>query len=265
MVASENIPLTYRVVVGDLQRMEIFDCIAAVARPIHDFGDEFMSDETTAAVGLRAGFSPGRGFYCRGRFGVLGEAPVPVVQAVQGFLGPNLVTAGWLTGRPVMPAEDAAACYAQAVREWGHANIPADVDVEHFNHLAQQLIDAADADALPLFAGWRAQPCPADDPVGAAMQRIHVLREHRGACHLAAVRLSGLTARMAMVINLGVEQATHYGWQEPHPVAATLIPRWRRAEQLTDELQAPLYTALTDRERTEFAQHINALTTSPAP
>ncbi|MDX2681558.1 SCO6745 family protein [Streptomyces soliscabiei] len=245
--------------------MEIFDCIAAVARPIHDFGDEFMSDEATAAVGLRAGFSPGRGFYCRGRFGVLGEAPVPVVHAVQGFLGPNLVTAGWLAGRAVMPAEDAAACYAQAVRQWGHANIAAGVDVEHFNHLAQQLIDAADADALPLFAGWRAQPCPADDPVGAAMQRIHVLREHRGACHLAAVRLSGLTAQTAMVINLGVEQATHYGWQEPFPVAATLVPRWQRAEQLTDELQAPLYTTLTDRQRTEFAQLINALTASPTP
>ncbi|MEU7296052.1 hypothetical protein AB0A76_23030 [Streptomyces exfoliatus] len=142
----------------------------------------------TAAIGLRAGFAPGRGFYCRGRFGVLGEAPAPVVQAVQGFLGPDLVTAGWRAGRSVMPAEEAAACYAQAVRAWGRAHIPADVDVEHFNRLAQQLIDAADADALPLFAGWRAQPVPGEDPVGAAMQRVHVLREHRGACHLAAVR-----------------------------------------------------------------------------
>jgi hypothetical protein len=251
--------------VGDLQRMEIFDCITAVARPIHDFGDEFMSDRATAAVGLRAGFPPGRGFYCRGRFGVLGEAPASVVQAVQGFLGPRLVTAGWLAGRAVMPAEEAAACYAQAVRTWGRANIPADVDVEHFNRLAQQLIDAADADALPLFAGWRAQPSPGNDPAGAAMQHIHVLREHRGACHLAAVRLCGLSARAAMVINLGVAQATHYGWQEPHPVAATLIPRWQRAEQLTDELQAPLYAALTDRQRTEFAQLVNALTASLAP
>ncbi|MFJ8113355.1 hypothetical protein [Streptomyces sp. NPDC096132] len=76
-----------------------------------------------------------------------------------------------------------------------------------------------DADTLPLFAGWRGQHCPGNDPVGAAMQRIHVLREHRGACHLAAVRLCGLSARAAMVINLGVEQATRYGWQEPHPVA----------------------------------------------
>ncbi|WP_286255215.1 SCO6745 family protein [Streptomyces graminofaciens] len=250
---------------GDLRRMEIFDCMTAVARPIHDFGDEFMSSEATSAVGLRAGFPPGRGFYCRGRFGVLGEASVPVVQAVQGFLGPNLVTAGWLAGKPVMPAEEAAARYAQAVRTWGRTNIPADVDVEHFNHLAQQLIDAADADALPLFAGWREQPCPADDPVGAAMQRIHVLREHRSACHLAAVRLSGLGAREAMVINLGVEQATHYGWHDPQPVAATLIPRWRRAEQLTDELQAPLYATLGDRQRTEFAQLVNALTASPTP
>ncbi|MBD9725351.1 hypothetical protein PV755_18430 [Streptomyces caniscabiei] len=245
--------------------MKIFDCIAAVARPIHDFGDEFMSDGTTAAVGLRAGFSPGRGFYCRGRFGVLGEAPVPVVQAVQGFLGPDLVTTGWLAGRDVMAAEDAAACYAEALREWGHAHIPADVDVEHFNHLARRLIDAADAASLPLFAGWRAQPCPADDPVGAAMQRVHVLREHRGACHLAAVRVHGLTARAAMIVNLGVEQAAHYGWREPQPVAPALIPRWQRAEQLTDELQAPLYTALTDRQRTEFTRLVDALTTSPTP
>lgn len=245
--------------------MEIFDCIAAVARPLHDFGDEFMSDEATAAVGLRAGFPPGRGFYCRGRFGVLGEVSVPVVQAVQGFLGPDLVTPGWLTGRPVMPAEEAAACYASAIQKWGRAHIPADADVEHFNRLAQQLIDAADADALPLFAGWRAQPCPADDPVGAAMQRVHVLREHRGACHLAAVRLSGLSAREAMTINLGVEQAGHYGWPKPHPVAATLIPRWRRAENVTDELQAPLFATLTDLQRTEFAQLVGALTSSLRP
>ncbi|MFJ5711556.1 hypothetical protein [Streptomyces sp. NPDC093105] len=243
--------------------MEILDCISAVARPLHDFGDEFMSDDATAAIGLRAGFAPGRGFYCRGRFGVLGEAPASVVQAVQGFLGPELVTAGWLAGGSVMPVEEAVACYAQAVRTWGRANISADVDVEHFNHLAQQLIDAADADALPLFAGWRAQPIPGDDPVGAAMQRIHVLREHRGACHLVAVRLCGLSAREAMVVNLGVEQAAHYGWREPRPVAAAAMTRWQRAERLTDELQAPLYAVLTARQRAEFARHVDALTGSP--
>ncbi|MFK8906725.1 SCO6745 family protein [Streptomyces sp. YS-3] len=245
--------------------MEIFECIAAVTRPIHDFGDEFMSDEATAAVGLRAGFSPGRGFYCRGRFGVLGEVPAPVVQAVQGFLGPDLVTAGWVAGRAVMPAEEAAACYARAVRTWGRSHISTDADVEHFNRLAQQLIDAADADALPLFAGWRAHPLPGNDPVGAAMQRIHVLREHRGACHLAAVRACGLSARDAMVINLGAAQATGYGWQEPHPATAPLIPRWQRAEQLTDELQAPLYATLTDRQRTEFALLVGALTDTATP
>ncbi|MFE9045560.1 hypothetical protein ACFYOG_32240 [Streptomyces sp. NPDC007818] len=247
---------------SDFQPMEILDCISAVARPIHDFGDEFMSDTATAAIGLRAGFPPGRGFYCRGRFGALGEAPASVVQAVQGFLGPDLVTTGWRSGRPVMPALEAVACYAEAVRTWGRAHIPGDVDVEHFNLLAQRLIDAADADAMPLFAGWRAQPCPVDDPVGAAMQRVHVLREHRGACHLAAVRLSGLSGREAMVINLGVEQAAHYGWQEPLPVAPSLLPRWQRAERLTDELQAPLYAALTKRQRTEFAQQVRDLTGS---
>lgn len=240
--------------------MEIFPCIAAVARPLHDFGDEFMSDEATAETGLRAGFAPGRGFYCRGRFGVLGEAPVAVVQAVQGFLGPRLVTGGWLAGQHVMPAQEAVACYAQAVRAWGRAHIPADVDVEHFNHLARQLIAAADATALPLFAGWRAQPCLDGDPVGAAMQRIHVLREHRGACHLAAVRMVGLSAEAAMVINLGAEQAAHYGWPEPKPAEAADIPRLQRAERITDEMQAPLYAQLTHRQRTEFARLVEALT-----
>ncbi|MEH0423686.1 helix-turn-helix domain-containing protein [Streptomyces sp. B21-083] len=243
--------------------MEIFDCIDAVARPIHDFGDEFMSDEVTSGIGLRAGFPPGRGFYCRGRFGVLGEVRVPVVQAVQGFLGPGLVSAGWSAGRDAMPAGDAADCYAQAVRQWGRAHIPGNVDVEHFNRLAQQLIDAADADALPLFAGWRAQPYPDDDPVGAAMQRIHVLREHRGACHLAAVRLCGLTAQAAMVINLGVDQATHYGWPRPQPVDAALFPQWQRAERLTTELQASLYAVLTGQQRAEFAQLVRELAIFP--
>ncbi|MEU7070521.1 hypothetical protein AB0B30_34455 [Streptomyces narbonensis] len=243
--------------------MEIIDCVTRVARPIHDFGDEFMSDASTAAVGLRAGFPPGRAFYCRGRFGVLGEAPEEVVRSVQGFLGPGLVTEGWRAGRAVMPAAEAAACYVLAVRQWGRAHIPAEVDVERFGHLARRLIEAADGDALPLFTGWRAQPCPEDDAVGAAMQRLHVLREHRGACHLAAVRLHGLSARSAMVVNLGVEQAARYGWDRPDPAAAHEIPLWRRAERLTDELQAPLYAVLTDRERAEFARLVAELTSSP--
>ncbi len=55
------------------------------ARP--RFGDEFMSDEETAAVGLRAGFGPGRGSYCRGRFGVRtwGRANIPADVDVERF------------------------------------------------------------------------------------------------------------------------------------------------------------------------------------
>jgi hypothetical protein len=56
-----------------------------------------------------------------------------------------------------------------------------------------------------------------------------------------------------MIINLGVEQAIHYGLQA-HSVAAALTARWQRAEQLTDERQAPLYATLTDRQRTEFTK-----------
>ncbi|MEV7890407.1 helix-turn-helix domain-containing protein [Streptomyces sp. NPDC002817] len=161
-----------------------------------------------------------------------------------------------------MPAEAVAACHAEASRQWARTHISGDVGVEHFNRLAQQLIDAADADALPLFAGRRAQPCPDKDPVGAAMPRIHVLREHRGACHLAAVRLSGPSAQAAVVINLGTEQAAHYGWEAPVPATAALLPQGQRAERLTTELQAPLCATLTTGQRTEFAQLVSGLTMS---
>ncbi|MFF8271732.1 hypothetical protein ACF059_30760 [Streptomyces sp. NPDC016562] len=80
----------------------------------------------------------------------------------------------------------------------------------------------------------------------------------------AAVRLSGLSARAAMVVNLGVEHATRYGWPEPQPVAAALSSRRQRAKQFTNELQAPLYDTLTGRQRTEFAQLVDALTASKA-
>ncbi|MYT20555.1 hypothetical protein GTW69_09665 [Streptomyces sp. SID7760] len=69
-----------------------------------------------------------------------------------------------------------------------------------------------------------------------------------------------MSAEAAMVINLGVEQAAHYGWPRPQPAEAADIPRLQRAERITDEMQAPLYARLTHRQRTEFARLVEALT-----
>lgn len=68
---------------------------------------------------------------------------------------------------------------------------------------------------------------------------------------------------MRCEVNLGLEQATHYGSEPPHPAAATLLPQWQRAERLTTELQAPLYATLTTQQRTEFTQLVRNLTASP--
>ncbi|MEC4572453.1 hypothetical protein L8C58_15075 [Streptomyces sp. CMAA1738] len=62
-----------------------------------------------------------------------------------------------------------------------------------------------------------------------------------------------------MVIDLGVEQAARYGWSDPQPVDAALLPRSQRAERITDEMQMPLYACLTDGQRTEFARLVEAL------
>ncbi len=99
--------------------MQRFDTINEISRLIFDIGDDFMEDAATLAYGEHIGFPPGRPFYVRGRLGVLGEAPLAVMHAAQGFLGPGLIDAAWEQGRPIMSALEAATHYATACRTWG--------------------------------------------------------------------------------------------------------------------------------------------------
>ena len=90
---------------------------------------------------------------------------------------------------------------------------------------------------MPLFAAWRAMPLPDDSPGARAAVLAHLLREHRGAAHLLAVRASGLSPLEAIIAGPeGEAGATAFGWQPPFPPFEPLVRRRSWAEALTDRI-----------------------------
>lgn len=245
--------------------MTRFDTINAMSRLIFEIGDDFMEDAATLAYGEHIGFPPGRPFYVRGRLGVLGEAPLAVVHAAQGFLGPGLIDAAWEQGKPIMPALEAASQYAAACRAWGQRHLQGVDGLDRFVTLAARILTAAEIAGLPLFAGWKALPIPRGDAAGAAMQMLHVLREYRGAVHLIATQAAGLTPKGAMVANLGVETALRYGWSAPFPDPKALHDCWQEAEQLTTQMVEPAFSVLDDQNQAECLRLLQAMRVASQP
>jgi len=117
------------------------------------------------------------------------------------------------------------------------------------------VVTAGETAGFPLYAAWRAQPLP-DDPPARAAQLLHVLREHRGSAHVAAVRVAGLRPVEAVVASPGgAREAWFFGWSEDETslvVDADLTARRDGAEDLTDALAAPAYGALTSADVAEL-------------
>jgi hypothetical protein len=86
-----------------------------------------------------------------------------------------------------------------------------------------------------------------------------VLRELRGGRHLIATLASGLTPLQSVLIggsprNSGPDQAREFGWPEPYEqIGPDLRDRWTAAEALTDELSAPDFAVLDEKEGKELA------------
>lgn len=232
------------------------DAALAIDKPINRIGSRFMFDPATYADAAAHGFA-GIDFYVAGRCGVLGDVDADVVTAALGFFEPATVRALWEQGCAAQSAARSAELFAEACAGWGRDHLGADLDYADLAELAGRVIAATDVAALPLFAGWRAMPVP-DDPKGAAMHRLNVLRELRGGAHVVAVVAAGISPLDAVLSTGGAPNAALFGYPEPYPDAAHATGPLADAAAASNRMAARPLAALTDDELARFVELVVA-------
>ncbi len=227
------------------------DTARALKKPVGDLGMQFMADPLTREAGKALGLR-GRPLYHLGRGGALGDVPADVVVAAFAFFPPAVVTEHWEAGRAVLAPAEAARAYAGMCNDWGRRTLTGKPGLERADELVGRVVDGAQCAGLPLFAGWRQVVVPSDVP-GRLAQRLHVLREHRGAVHAAAVAAVGLDPLAAIMAGTyGAANATFFEWPEPFPDPEPYREAWAAAEELTSAAAATPYELLSAPERAEL-------------
>jgi len=218
-----------------------------------------MLDPEVLGPGKDAGYPGGFSYYVVGRGGVLGDVDASVVVSAFGFFADGLVRSLWESGVAVEGARAAADRYTNGAASWGRRRLSGFTDAERLGELLEKVIDGADATGLVLFAGWRAQHRP-DDALGRCYVLLHVLRELRGAAHVAAVAAAGLGPLEAILLNpggRGADQAKLFGWGTDLPDVSGLEPHFERAEADTNRISARALSILGDDELDELADLID--------
>ena len=234
--------------------------------PIGDLGGAWMGSPEEEAASAAAEL-PGWQLYFLGRHGVLGDVDPDVIVAAAYVFPADHFRHEWTEARAVMTPHEALERYVAVCHGWGEDRLNGFADAARLAELGQGVIDAADVIGLPLFAGWRAMQVPTGDDARAVARRCahvcQVLREHRGACHCVALAALQLDPLMAILANpeggRPEANAAEYGWQPPFPVPTDDDRELRgRVEELTDDLVAPAYDALTRDEQAEFVSLLQA-------
>lgn len=237
------------------------ECVHATKKRIGRVGGAFMLDGATFARGEEIGLKP-FDFYYRGRGGVLGEVDADVVHATFFFFPPHLLRKGWERASEVMTAVQTVEEYTGCAARWADTHLAGndDATLSRLAELLEAVADAAEPLAMPLFAGWRAQPRPTA-PAFRVTLALHVLREHRGSAHTIAIAAEGLRPLEAIMAGpYGETNAKFFGWPEPYPVVDDDVrDRWNAAEALTDRLVTPAFAALPEADRVELAGLLGGL------
>lgn len=233
--------------------MQPSDLIEATTKAIHDVPAAFMVDMATYARGADLGFA-GADYYFAGRGGVLGETSGAVVAAAFVFFAPETVIEAWDRSAGVESRADAAAHFAETGHEWARAHLTGDEVVAAaatVASLATRIIDASDASAAPLFAGWRSLAVP-DDAVAAAHHQLNALRELRGALHGGAIRCVGMSPSEAVLL-ADPRMAPIHGFSPDTPVDESRRGLLAEAEALTNAAVTDAFATLNEAEADAFA------------
>jgi hypothetical protein len=228
------------------------EAAAALQKPFGDFGFAWMSDPDLRARGKAELGLRGRPLYHLGRAGVLGDVPADVVVAVEAFFPPDVVRRAWDEGRAVVAPLTAARFYAAGCADIARRRFPDDDGTARAAALLERVVDGAEGAGLPLFAATRLLARPVDAP-GRFGVLANLMREHRGAVHVAAVAAVGLPPLEAIMAgSYGEANARFFQWPEPYPDPAPWRARWDAAEDLTSAAAALPYDALDAGERAEL-------------
>jgi hypothetical protein len=230
--------------------------VVAAKTAIFDLGGAWMTGESEEVATEAAGLE-GWQLYFLGRHGVMGDVDADVITAVAYIFPPDRVRSEWEAARRTLTPEEAVRRYTDVCHEWGRSELTAFDGAERLIDLSGRVVDAVDVVGLPLFAGWRALPRPADPPAKCA-HMLQLLREHRGACHGLAMVALGLPPLVAMLLD-EAGHAEEYGWESPYPTVTDHDRALRaQVEEITDDLATPPYAALTGAEQGELLDLLRA-------
>lgn len=228
---------------------------------INDLGPRYYFVPETVARGEALGLDVFQ-FYFLGRGGVLGDVDAAVVHSAFGYFNPAVVEAMWGSGREKVSPREAATAHFACAAELGRSRLAGLAGLPEFCAAAERVVAAAEPAGLTLFAAFRQAPLVAD-PEGRALQLVAVLRELRGSAHLAAVRASGLSDKVAHFLTRP-EAMTLFGWPEGDVPEVDDTHRAAReaAEAMTDRMVAPAFAVLDEEAAGALLAGIEAIGTS---
>jgi hypothetical protein len=228
---------------------------AATMAPVVELDNAWSTDPITLRRARLLELS-GWAFYIAGRGGVLGDdVRAETVVAALGLIAPDAVRAGWDAARKVGPTTVAASRLAECAR-WGEERL-AEVADERLVELQERVVEHADSVGMPLFAATRAMPAPDGGAGARSAVLVHLLREHRAAAMLVAIRACGLRPVEAIIAGPeGEQEAITFGWTPPFPSRVSVLRRYAYAEALADRIAGAAYAVLDSAERSELRERL---------
>ena len=234
------------------------ELIKQVCPLINDTGWAYYFTPTTMARGTELGLK-GPQFYFIGRGGLLGNCDSTVVAAAFGYFKPEVIKRAWDSSRQVIDPLVAGRAHLECSAVTGREKLSNVGNLDSFIAAADKVNDAANPEALALYAAFKSEPLVSDAP-GRAMQLVSVLREFRGSAHLVAVRAMGLTGKQAHFIKRPNDIAM-FGWsaEDAPQIDDEARRRLDEAEHLTDRIVAPAFAVLNEKERNDLLAGATAI------
>ena len=231
------------------------ETVDRVFEPVQRFTRGYLLATSTDAYGMKLGFASGSQFWVVGRAGVLGSCPAEVAAAAIAFEPLDAVRTAWHAVPDGLTHYEVALHYRDRIAAWGEqawANADRDA-LDLIDVLGRRIVDAAPAALGTLFTGWRRLDVP-DSLPGRAALTIHLIREMRGAAHIAAIAACGLTPLDAILAapnpppRTGAAYAERMGYRGPFRDPDEVREQRLVAERLTAAIIVPYFAHLTPPE-----------------